>query len=84
MSKFIVVAVVATFAIGTQAIGRDTAKMTLKMKPRDRAVAEQPTIQPVIQKGPNRPAAQAPDGKSIREKGLKRSDAPAGDAPAPD
>jgi hypothetical protein len=77
-----IAAIAATLALGSQAVGRDATKMTVKMKPRDRAVAEQPTIQPVIQKGPNRPAMVTPDGKSISEKGLKQRSEPVnGDAP---
>jgi hypothetical protein len=72
MEKLITIATVAaTLALGSQAASDEAAKMTVKMTTRDRAVAEQSTIQPAVQKGPNRPAVIAPDDKSISTKGVE-------------
>jgi len=72
MEKLIaIVAVAATLALGSQAVGRDTTKMTVKMKPRENVTAEERSIQPAVQKGPVRPSVQAPDGKSISTKGVE-------------
>ncbi|WP_447724853.1 hypothetical protein [Sphingomonas koreensis] len=82
MEKLITIAAIAaTLAFGSQAVGRDATKMTVKMKPRDRVVAEEHTIQPAVQKGPNRPAVHAPDGKSISTKGVKSTAQHPGGAP---
>lgn len=71
MEKLITITAVASILVlGSQAVGQDAAKMTVKMTTRDRAAAEQSTIQPAVQKGPNRPSVQAPDGKSISSKGV--------------
>lgn len=82
MERLITIAVVAaSVALGSQAVERDATKMTVKVKPAERSAAEQRTIDPVIQKGPNRPAVTATDDKSISEKGLKRSEPASGETP---
>jgi hypothetical protein len=83
MEKLITIAAVAaTLALGSQAVGRDATKMTVEMKPQAAVVTAEPTIQPVIQKGPNRPAVQTPEEKSISSKGVKAS-APSSGATRP-
>jgi hypothetical protein len=82
MEKLVTIATVAAaLALGSQVAGEDAAKMTVKMTTRDRVVAEQPTIDPVIQKGPNRPAVVTPDGKSISSKGVTSTAANPGATP---
>lgn len=73
--------VAASVALGAQTVERNATKMTVKVKPAERAVTEQRTIDPVIQKGPNPPRVIATDDKSISEQGVKRSEPVSGDIP---
>lgn len=71
MTNLVTIAAVAvTLALGSQAVGRDSTKMTVKMKPQENVTAEERSIQPAVQKGPVRPSVQTPDGKSISSKGV--------------
>lgn len=82
MERLITIAVVTvSVALGAQTVERDATKMTVKVKPAEHTVTEPRLIDPVIQKGPNRPRVVATDDKSISEKGLKRSEPVSGDTP---